>query len=425
MSILKSLGLKGLGRESFDNPLDETAEGYIATGDESETASAAILEATVESAEIDEELEVMDDTTEAIEDLDDQAEIAEVAVEHNAYTPQLAMIQRVAMKNTLTKIAPRREVVALVDSKLMPAQESFEDGNGGVLAAESFRETAGELWTSAKKQFKEIMGRIVKFLMGIFDAATKLENRAEKLKSVTKNAKAGKVKVSGAKTLMVGNKLGSDAIDGLSIFLEALNRATDEGEVASNLAALTSDAKDGTAISFTGGTVPSDVKSTAGSDADVTCSKEACGGYVFVTIKGKGENAIKGTRNIVHQTGDKKAPEESDALSSSEAGNAVNLVLQIAKAAQRGKAVAKKFDSFVKQYDANISKASKDEDKTKQAAARKKMMEGLTYARNITAFRKDVVAKSLAAGNAMCNYVEVSCGKPGKGDKEGSKNLPA
>lgn len=425
MSALAKLGLQGLGKESFENPLDENAEGYLATGEsESETASAAILEATKESADIDEDIETLDNTMEATDDIDDQIEVAEIAIEQNQYTSTLGMIQKIGLKNALTKVASRRVASDLVDNKLMPAHEAFENGNGPTLALEGLKETAGELWTSIKAQFKQIMDRIVNFLKGIFDAATKLERRAEKLKSVTKNAKAGKVKPAGAKTLMVGNKLGTDALDGLNIVLDALNRATDESEVASSLSALTTEAKTAKVISFTGGTVPSELKSAAPEGTDVTCSKEASGGVVFATVTGKGEDAIGNTFNEVHRTAKKEAPGESDALSSSECGSGLNTVIQIAKAVGRGKAVAAKFDSFVKQFNSNIDKASKNDDKAKEQATRKHLQAGLKFAGKVTKFRKDVVTLALGAGNAMCNYVEASCGKS-TGEKEADKKLPA
>lgn len=421
MSRLKKLGLTGLtaAQESFDNPLDENAEGYLATGEksESETASAAILEATKESAEIDEDLEVFDNTSEAIDDIDEQTDIAEIAVEHNQYTPTLGLIQKTALKNALSKISPRREVSALVDEELMPAHEKFEDGTGGALAVESLKETAGELWTSLKAQIKQIMDKIVSFLKNVFDPATKLENRANKLKSVTKNAKVGKVKPAGAKTLMVGNKLGKDAIDGLNVVADALASAVSESEVASCLSALTTDATTAKVINFTGGTVPSELKSTVPDGATVTCSAEASGGVVFATVTGKGEDAIKDTSNQVHRTAAKKSPEESDALTTEQCNSALNTVIKIAKDVAKGKQVSKKFEDFVKQFSANIDKVSKSDDKEKSQATRKKLQGGLIYARKVTAFRKDVVTVALGAGNAMCNYVEATCGKAkGKGE---------
>ena len=125
MNILSELGL---AKESFDNPLDENSAGYIATGEpESETASAAILEATKESAEIDADIDALETVEDATQAIDEQVAVGEVALETNSYTPMLAVIQRVAMKNTLTSVAGRAKATALINNpKYMPAQESFD-----------------------------------------------------------------------------------------------------------------------------------------------------------------------------------------------------------------------------------------------------------------------------------------------------------
>ncbi len=399
----------GLARESYDNPLDEAAEGYIATGEEVETASHAILEATKESAEIDADLATFDNTTEAATDIDDQAELAEIATEQNQYTPTLAMIQKVALKAALAKVSDRRIAADLVDQQLMPAHESYEGPNGGTLATESLKSTASELWASAKKQIKEIMERIVNFIKGIFDTAGKLEKRATKLKEVTKHAKEGKVKPSGAGAIKVGDKLGTDALDGLKVVLHALEQATNESEVASSLASLSPEATEGKIISFTGGTVPSELKSGVPDGAEVTCSAEASGGVVFASVKGKGDGAIRDSFNTIHKTAKKAGPEESDALTTEQCNGALTTVIAIAKACGAAKGVATKFDNFVKQFEKNIDAAAKNEDKEKQQAAKSKFAAGLTFARKVTAFRKDIITHALQAGNAMCNYVEVSC----------------
>lgn len=417
MSVLKRLGL---AKESFDNPLDETAEGYVATGDESATASAAILEATKESADIDEDMDLLDNTEEATNDIDDQIEIGEIAVEQNQYTPMLGMIQKTALKNALTKISNRATAKAVVDEEIMPAQETYENGTGGTLAVEAMKDTANELWASIKAQFKAIMDRIVAFFNNIFDAGTKLANRADKLKANAKNAVAGKVKPTGASAIKVGNKLGSDAIEGFGVTCDAVSEALSESKLATVGFAIDAGEAAKAVVNFTGGTVPSDLKSTAPEGATVTCSKEASGGVVYVTITGKdGENnaAIKDSANVIHKTAKESTPEESDALTSSEITSVLTKVANLGREISKGKVISKKFDAANKAFEKSVEKAAGKEDKEEQRAERAKFSASVTFASKAAKFRKDIVIQALAAGNAMCNYAEASC-KEGKAEKE-------
>ena len=417
MSLLKRLGL---AKESFDNPLDEVAEGYIATGDESETASAAILEATKESADIDEDIATLENTEEATSDIDDQVEIGEIAVEQNQYTPMLGMIQKTALKNALTKISDRATAKAVVDEEIMPAHEKYENGTGGTLAVEGMKDTANELWASVKAQFKAIMERIVAFFKNIFDAGTKLANRAEKLKANAKNAVAGKVKPTGANAIKVGNKLGQDAINGFAITCDAVSEALSESKMSGGVFAADAGNASQAVINFTGGTVPSDLKSTAPEGATITCSKEASGGVLYVTIVGKdGENhaSIKDSCNVIHKTAKESTPDESDALTSSEITAVLTKVVSLGREVSKGKEISKKFDAANKAFEKSVDKAASKDDKEEQRAERAKFAASVVFARKASQFRKDIVIQALAAGNAMCNYAEASC-KEGKTEEK-------
>lgn len=420
MNILAQLGL---ARESFENPMDEVAGGFIATGDESETASAAILEATKESAEIDEEIATLENVEDATSAIDDQVEVGEIAIEQNRYTPTLGLIQKTALKNALASISTRAKANAVVNNtNYMPANESFENGNGGVLAVESMKETANELWATIKAQFKKIMEQIMNFFKGIFDKGEKLAKRAEKLKANAKNAVAGKVKPTAAGSIMVGDKLGSEAIAGFDITISALKEALSETRLGTGYLAIDAGDAEKATISFTGGTVPSDLQSTSPEGSKVTCSNEASGGVVFVTVIGKeGENnaAIKDSYNVIHKTSKKETPEESDALTSSEITSVMSKVIDLGREVSRGKALASKFDAANKKFEKDVNKAAGKDDKEEQKAERAKFAASVVFGRKAAAFRKDIVIHALKAGNAMCNYAEASCKG---GEKEGKKD---
>lgn len=427
MGILTKLNL---ARESFDNPLDETAEGYIATGEpESDTASAAILEATKESAEIDEDLGLLDNTMEAADNVDDQVEIGEIAVEQNKYTPMLGMIQRAALKNALSKVASRDAAIVVVDGTkeeagIMPATESFDTGKGGVLAVEKMKETASELWASVKAQFKAAMERIAQFFRNIFDAGTKLKNRAEKLKAAKLKSTGEKVKkFAGASAIIVGDKLGSDAINGFETVVKAAEEGLNESRLQAGHLAVAADVK-GALIDFTGGDVPSDLKSTAPEGATVTCSKEASGGVVLATITGKGEAAevAKDSHNVVHRTAKKEAPAESDALTDAEIANVLSKAAHVGDIVSKAKGLASKLDAANREFEKSIGKATKG-DKDGERLDKEAFTGVVTFARRATAFRKDLTTLALGAANAMCNYAEASArgGKKEEDKKDDKK----
>lgn len=430
MNILSELGL---AKESFDNPLDENSAGYIATGEpESETASAAILEATKESAEIDADIDALETVEDATQAIDEQVAVGEVALETNSYTPMLAVIQRVAMKNTLTSVAGRAKATALINNpKYMPAQESFDNGgNGGTLAVESMKSTANELWASIKAQFKAIMTKIMNWFKSIFDKGEKLAKRAESLKAKAKDAVSGKVKVTAAGSIMVGDKLGGDALKGFDIVANAVEEALSESKMAGGLFAADAGNAAQAVINFTGGTVPSDLKSTAPEGATVTCSGEASGGVVFATIIGKdGEAgaAIKNSHNVIHQTSKKEAPTESDALTSSEITSVLTKVAKLGRDISKGKSLASKFDKAAKDFEKEVNKVAGKDEGAEVKAEREKFLASVVFGRKAAQFRKDIVIHGLKAGNAMCNYAEASCkgakseGKKDEGKKEEGK----
>lgn len=411
MSILSRLGL---GTEAFENPMDDVAEGYIATGDESETASAAILEATKESAEIDEEIDTLDNMQDATDAIDDQVEVGEIAIEQNRYTPTLGLIQKIALKNALSSIAGRAQAGKLLaDTTYFPANESFDGGNGGTLAVESMKDTANEIWTTIKAKFREIMKRIADFFKGIFDAGEKLARRADKLKANAKNAVADKkVTPTGAASIIVGDKLGSDAINGFNTLAAAVEDALSESKLSTAIFAADAGEATKAVLNFTGGTVPSDLNSTAPEGATVTCSKEVSGGVLLVTIVGKGNEgtaALSDSHNVIHQTAKKAKPSESDPLTSSEITAVMTKVATMGREISRGKAVANKFDAANKAFEKDVNKAAGKDDSAEQKAEREKFQASIKFASKAAQFRKNLVVHALKAGNAMCNYAEASC----------------
>lgn len=441
--ILRKLGL---GTEGYENPLDENAEGFVATGDESETASAAILEATRESAEVDAAEQDAENIDEAVEDLEDQAELGEVAVESNQYTPMVAEMQRIGVKSALSKIVGMPVAKKVVDGNLLPARESFDaDPNGaGTLATESIKDTIREFWAAIKAQFKKVMDKIKDWFNSTIAAAPRLKARAAKIQKRAENttgtAKA-KIKVSSASSIHVNGALGDAAVSGFGELLakskEVLTVAkTEAADKASKgvLDAVEKAAKAKTTtkaenmlsgvkvtdaiVAFSGGTAPETTSTFGGKDEiSVTATKELPGGVQLVTITGKGDakEIVKRTRNAKVEARKKQpdlAGKEFPALT-------LPVIDKLMDKVQEGCEVIidyKKASNKIDQYQNDIISAGdkatgsidKDIDSTTQREIRTLIQAAVGLFRRAIVFRKDVAQLVLSTGGGFCTYAEAS-----------------
>lgn len=442
-NILKKLGL---GTEAYENPLDENAEGFVATGDESETASAAILEATRESAEVDAAESDAENIDDAVEDLEDQAELGEVAVESNQYTPMVAEMQRIGLKSALSKVVGMPVAKNVVDGALLPARESFDaDANSaGTLATESIKETIREFWAAIKAQFKKVMDKIKDWFNSTIAAAPRLKARAAKIQKRaegTTGTPKAKIKVSSASVIHVNGALGDAAISafqevvakGKEILtvakadeadktakqvLDAVEKAAKAKTTTKAESVLSGVKVDGALINFSGGSVP-DTASALGSkdEVSVTATKELSGGVQLVTVLGKGDkkDVLRRTRNAKVEAR-KKQPEvagkEFPALSLSVIDKVMDKVQEGCEVIIDYKKASNKIDQYqndiISAGDKATGSIDKDIDSTTQREIRTLIQGAVGLFRRAIVFRKDVAQLILSAGGGICTYAESS-----------------
>lgn len=433
-----------LGIESFDNPLDENHEGFIATGDESETASAAILDATQESADVDAEADVADKIDDAQEDLEDQVELGEAAVESNTFTAAAAHFQKLAFKNALAKIASPAVAASIANADL-PAIESFNDDprRAGTLATEAIKETLREFWQTVKAQFKKLWTNIRNWYESTIAAAPRLKSRAQRIQKRAENIEGtvkGKIKVSAAGTIHVDGQLGAKATGAFDTLLTkakevlAVKSATDLEAGAKGIVdevealgkaksgkgsdALSKKVKDAL-IPMTGGNVASEIVKTYGdsNEVSVTGTVELNGGNQLIAITGKGE-----ARDVARRTKNakvsfrKKQPDlggkEFDALSGSQVQNLMEKVMQACEVIIDFKKAWERMNKFqdtiVSAGDKATGEVSKDLDSTTQRELRTLISASVGVFRKGATFRKDVCQMLLSVGGGLCSYAESS-----------------
>lgn len=451
MSLLKSLGL---GTEAYENPLDENSAGFVATGDESETASAAILEATRESAEVDAaeaEASAIDDAT---DDLEDQAELAEVAVESGNFTPMMGELQRIGLKSILTRVAGPALAKRAVDGKLLPARENFEANprDAAVMACESIKETIREFWNAVKAQFKKVMDTIRNWFVTTVDAAPRLRARAARIQKRAENTQGtakGKIKVSSAPSIHVNGSLGDTAVAGFNDLVAkgkeilTVTKADDVEKASKDIleevekagkakklgeAGGLKDKVNKALISVSGGQVPETAKQFGANDeVTITASKELPGGVVLLEIKGKGEakDAVKRTRNA-KVSAKSKAPavkdKEYEPLALNTIDRLMNKVQEGCEVIIDYKKAANKLDSYQKDIiakgDTATNAVDKDLDSTTQRELRSLIQGSVGVFRKAITFRKDVIQLILTAGGGFCTYAEASLGAYTTKDKD-------
>lgn len=174
---LSSLFAGSLGLEGADSGDFADDQAPLATGDESETASAAIAEVAAEDGEVADAATEGDDLEEKAEQTEEVAQQVEVAAESNGLDPQASALLHLAFKNITGK--------SWADKKL-PKHESFngmksERIEATQLALEGIKETLKQFWEAIKAQFKKFWAKIKTWYIKTFDASKKLSARAKKL----------------------------------------------------------------------------------------------------------------------------------------------------------------------------------------------------------------------------------------------------
>lgn len=196
-----SLGLEAADEEGAQD------DAPIATGDESETASAAIMEAQQEEAEIEADDRTADEIEDDQEATEDIAEGVRVSVESGGLDNQAAYFTKIALANTVGKYIDINTIV--------PSMEEWGGSSSQMsstnLTLEAVTESLKAFWETVKKQFNKIWVKLVDWLKSIFGAAPRLKSRAQKLQKradeTTGSPKEKSFELSGAKAISVGGKV--------------------------------------------------------------------------------------------------------------------------------------------------------------------------------------------------------------------------
>lgn len=220
-SFASSLGLESADGGDLDD--DQYPE---ATGDESETASAAIADMAAEDGEVAEAAAEGDDLEEKAEQTEEIAEQVEVAAEGAGLDPQASAILHLAFKNITGKAWA---------AKKLPKHESYsglksERIEATQLALEGIKETLKQFWEAIKAQFKKFFAKIKTWYIKTFDASKRMIARAKKLQERAEST-SGTIEnktfsFSSAKSICVAGKVKDTA--GVLLALSNLEKVADQ-----------------------------------------------------------------------------------------------------------------------------------------------------------------------------------------------------
>jgi phiKZ-like phage internal head proteins len=206
-------------------------------GEEVESSSDAAIDEIVESPESDisDAAEIATELDQADAAIDEGSDTAEALsgiqekLEESVETGGIDPIAAEAIKIAVEHMSAR---VGLKDSHSGIAIEGFKSKTTRVqatrIAIESIGEQIKKIWQHIVNAFNTAIEWVKKFFMKLFDGATKLKNRAVKLKAAAKE-KAGK-KIPAGETI---------SNDGLAESLRLDGKLPDPGAVASDIAQCT------------------------------------------------------------------------------------------------------------------------------------------------------------------------------------------
>lgn len=433
-----------LGIESADTPENEVNEGFIASGDESETASAAILDATQEEADAVEANNLADATLEAEEQLEEQDDTLEVAQESGQFSAVAAQLAKTNLRQTLALVAGPHLAKSLVVG-MYPATESFENDSMGALsvARESLKETLKGFWQAIKAAFTKAFTKLRTWFHSTIDAAPRLRARAQRIQKRAENTKGtvkGKIKVGSASSIHVNEQLGASAITGFNSVLTHAKtvlsvKSASELEAAASKMCTAIEAigkgnksagdfkagvnEGGLSISFSGGTVSDDNKKRFGeaSEVSVVGSAEVSGGKQFIRVTGKGTDVsgLKRNKNTIVKVSKKDKDfvgKEFDALTISQVDKVCETVQQACDVVIDYKKAWARFDKLekdvVKAGDTATKDIDKDADSTTTRETKAAIRAATAIVRNAATFRNETIQLVLTSGQGMLSYCDSS-----------------
>lgn len=234
-----------LSTESLqEEPLDAYVGGPLAVGDESESASAAILKLQKEGAELDNAAgaaDQLDGDLNTAQGVYDQVADAQVSAEsHGGMDVTAAYFMNVALEHSVGKY--------MDISTLVPSCEDFSGDIGAIqstqLALESLGEWIANKWTIIKEAFRKVWIGIRKVAAAVFSAGKDIVKGAD---DALKLLEAGEVKTGALKVkascMSTDAASASDVADGyteLASLAKVILSQRSFGTIKNNLGSLIS-----------------------------------------------------------------------------------------------------------------------------------------------------------------------------------------
>lgn len=228
-------------RASLESVDEEMVEGEVGVPDEdmavtdpeyaeAENVEGSMSEAAEAEAEVEETETAVDELQEAADGLESIALSLESALESGGLTPQSAEFLNHAVKSFTKRVGMTQEVTASL--------EAYGGATTRIQATrislEGIKETWNKFVAAIKAMWERFKAAVVRFFKHIFDGATRLRVKAQRLYKAAKAAKGEPtektvtIKASLVSKLTVDGKEINDPINKVKDVIKASNKLTDE-----------------------------------------------------------------------------------------------------------------------------------------------------------------------------------------------------
>jgi hypothetical protein len=377
----KQLGLV-MAREELENEGTTTVVVETAPADHAELVETDLIDVADAGADVEVSGAEVDEGIEAVGDMEELAETAEVAAaegrgfDATAY----AIAGRYA--------ADLRARAGVVAANTTLAAESFDNVAGRSratkLAAEGWAEDAKKMASKIYEFIKGLWDKMVKYFESVFSAADKLKKRAEETKAKLKDIKGApgteKIEAEGIVSALYVSSGDLKASEGSAVLVKvaeatAATFADVTGSAATAVIAALKEKSDFEAATQTFrdaaiGKFNADVADPAKHDLPAedgvtyqAASKEVLPGNKLFVVKTTAAKDAVATYSFVRATGDKSftAPKDFTPIDAAEAGKVLDDVIAIVDSVMKMKDALK---AGVKQKDALLA-AAKELEKAK------------------------------------------------------------
>lgn len=248
MSFGKKFGIQA-AMEELDQAA--TTDEVVEMPADEETVDTAMAEVTEAAADVEGGTDGIEEAVTDVETLADVADTMEASEETGGLDDKGAAVAEVAIEALYERLHVTRR-------KAMPAMEAFGSQSNRKdatrIAVEGIRDEAKKVWTAIAAMAAKVWEFIKGFLKSIFDASTKLREKAEKLKKAVdsvkgraesatlENTKLGDQLSLGGKVTMDGVLSGANSIIAESDEIAGAFKGVGEGLAGADFASFIKDA---------------------------------------------------------------------------------------------------------------------------------------------------------------------------------------